>query len=407
MSEPLLPFEELWPRTAEIVTPLPVEEVATESAEGRLLRAEATAVWDLPRVDTSAMDGWAVRSTDTGSAPVELTVAPGDAYAGGPEPPPQQPGTAVAIATGGRLPAGADAVAPKEIVRIEADRVQVLEPVAAGRWIRRRAEELAAGDRVLASGERLDALHLAALVAAGVSRVTVSRRPRVTILGGGDEVVAPGTVPVPGQVVDVNGPFLARAVTALTGTAPPAVRRLPDDRPTLRRAFEEALASSDLVLASGGVSVGDRDLVKAVLEHDLGVERVFWRVAVKPGKPTYLGRRGPAIVVGLPGNPGAVIAHWTVLVRPLLLAMMGATRPEPARLRVRLLRSLRPNPGRTWLRWARLERRGDELWADAFDHAESHMLTDLAHAEVLLPVPAGDVPLEPGAALEAIPLDRP
>ncbi len=407
MTDPLLPFDELWTRVADIVTPLDVEDVATEAAWGRVQRAPAHAAWDLPRVDTSAMDGWAVRSADTMQVPARLTIADADAYAGRLDPDPLAPGAAIRIATGGRLPVGADAVAPKEIVRVVDASIEIAEAVPAGRWVRQRAEELAAGDVVVESGARLDALRLAALTAAGVTRVTVSRRPRVTVLGGGDEVVPPGTVPRPGEVVDVNGPFLERAVTRLTGACPAPAARLPDDRGTLRAAFARALASCDVMLVSGGVSVGDRDLVKQVLEDDLGVERVVWRVAVKPGKPTYVGRRDGVVVLGLPGNPGAVIAQWTVLVRPLLLAAMGATHPAPERVAVRLARPVRPNPNRTWLRWARVERHDGEAWATAFDRAESHMLADLARSDVLLVVPPGDDPLGAGVTVDAIPLDRP
>lgn len=407
MTEPLLPFDELWPRVAEAVTPLPAEEVAVEAAWGRVLRAAAKAAWDLPRVDTSAMDGWAVRAVDTARAPARLAVARTDAYAGRLEPEALAPGTAMPIATGGRLPAGADAVAPKEIVRAEADRVVVSEPVPDGRWVRRRAEELAAGDDVVAAGVRLDALHLAALAAAGVTRVAVGRRPRVAILGGGDEVVPPGSVPRPGEVVDVNGPFLERAVCRLIGASPAPATRTPDDRGALREAFARGLDSCDVMLVSGGVSVGDRDLVRQVLEGDLGVERVVWRVAVKPGKPTYVGRRGPVVVVGLPGNPGAVIAQWSVLVRPLLLTAMGASDAAPRRRPVRLAAPVRPNPGRTWLRWARLEHRDGDVWAEVLPRAESHMLTDLGRADALVLVPAGEAPVETGTTLESVALDRP
>jgi len=411
VTNPLLPFDELWPRVVDIVTPVAVEDVATDASWGRVLRAAARAAWDLPRVDTSAMDGWAVRAADTSPVPARLAIARTDAYAGRLDPDPLSPGTAMPIATGGRLPVGADAVAPKEIVRVVADRLEVAEAVPAGRWVRRRAEELAAGEVVVDSGARVDALRLAALSAAGVTRVTVSRRPRVTIFGGGDEVVPPGTVPRPGEVVDVNGPFLERAVSRLTGASPAPATRLPDERGALREAFARGLASCDVMLVSGGVSVGDRDLVKEVLEDDLGVERVVWRVAVKPGKPTYVGRRDGVVVVGLPGNPGAVIVQWTVLVRPLLLAAMGATDPAPERVAVRLARPVRPNPNRTWLRWAGVEQRDGEAcgeaWATAFGRAESHMLTDLARADVLLVIPPGEVPLDAGTTVDAIVLDRP
>ena len=397
----LLPFDSAWPMVAQRIFPLPGERTQLLTAVGRVLRADGNAAWDLPMADNSAMDGFAVRSADTDPL-TGLRLLTGDAYAGSGSLPPVESGTAVAIGTGGLLPPGADAVLTKEQARREGDFVVPLQPSKAGDHIRRAGEELRAGEVVVSTGERLGPLHLAALAAAGVTEVEVSRRPRVCVLTSGNEVVPAGAAARPGQVVDSNGPLLRLWIERLLGmpvtTAPP----LADNAPALRHAFAEALAEAEVLVVTGGVSVGDRDLVKQVLEEDLGVERVFWRVAQKPGKPTYTGCRGDTWVVGLPGNPAAVAAMWYVLVRPMLLALMGATTAQPPRLPVRLAAEMRPNAHRTHLRWCRTVWRNGEMWAEALGRTGSHMLSTVPRADLLAIIPPGSDQLAVGTQVEAI-----
>ncbi len=401
----LLPFDSAWPMVAQRITPLPGERAELLAAVGRVLRADGKAVWDLPMADNSAMDGFAVRSADTDPL-IGLRLLTGDAYAGSGSPPPVESGTAVAIGTGGLLPPGADAVLTKEQARREGDFVVPLQPSKLGNHIRRAGEELQAGEVVVPSGERLGPLHIAALAAAGVTEVEVSRRPRVCVLTSGNEVVPVGTAVRPGQVVDSNGPLLRLWIERLLGIPVTAGPPLADNAPALRHSFADALAEAEVLVITGGVSVGDRDLVKQVLEEDLGVERVFWRVAQKPGKPTYTGCRGNTWVVGLPGNPAAVAAMWYVLVRPMLLALMGATIAQPPRLPVRLVAEMRPNEDRTHLRWCRTVWRNGEMWAEALGRTGSHMLSTVPRADLLAIIPPGSDHLPAGSQVEAIRLDR-
>ena len=401
----LLPFESAWPMVAERIAPLPSERAGLLAAIGRVLRADGNAVWDLPMAENSAMDGFAVRSADT-DPPIRLRLFAGDAYAGSGSPPHVESGTAVAIGTGGMLPPGADAVLIKEKARREGDFVVPLQPSRSGDHIRRAGEELRAGDVVVPAGVRLDPLQIAALAAAGVTEVEVSRRPLVCVLTSGTEVVPVGTAIRPGQVVNSNGPLLRLWIEDLLGrqvaTAPPLV----DDARTLRHAFENALTAADMLIVTGGVSVGDRDLVKQVLEEELGVERVFWRVAQKPGKPTYAGFRDNTWVIGLPGNPAAVAAMWYVLVRPMLLSLMGVNGVRPSGFSVRLASEVRPNKYRTHLRWCSTDWRNGEIWAEALGRSGSHMLSTFAQADLLAIIPPGGEKLPAGTSVQGIELNR-
>ena len=404
-DDALLPFDDAWPTVAQRIIPLPGERVQLLEAVGRVLRAEGTAAWDLPTADNSAMDGFAVRCADTVS-PTRLRLLAGDAYAGTGGPPPVESGTTVAIGTGGLLPPGADAVLPKEQARRDGDSVLPLQPCNPGDHIRRAGEELRAGDVVVPAGERLDALRIAALAAAGVTEVEVSRRPQVCVLTSGNEVVPVGTAVRPGQVVDSNGPLMHLWIERLLGVPATAVPPLVDNAPALRRAFADALTEADVLVITGGVSVGDRDLVKQVLEEELGVERVFWRVAQKPGKPVYTGCRNNTWVIGLPGNPAAVAAMWHVLVRPMLLALTGAASPQPPRIPVRLSTEVRPNERRTHLRWCRSEWRDGEMWSEPLGRSGSHMLSTFARADLLVIIPPGGQRLPVGTQVQGIDLTR-
>jgi len=399
----LLPFDAMWPTVAAEVVPLETETVAVQDASRRILRTDATAAWDLPRASNSAMDGYAVRSADTvRAAENSLRVLDRDAYAGSHSRARVEPGTAVPIGTGGVVPPGADAIAPKEIVRRAGDQITVTEPLAAGSHVRHQGEELRAGATVVAAGERLGPLEIAAAAAAGVCEVVVGRLPRVAVLTTGTELVPVGAAPQAGQVVDTNGPLLAMSLEDLLGVPPCRIDHAVDDPDRLSSQLTEALTSVDLLLTTGGVSVGDRDLVKETLETKLGVERLFWRVAQKPGKPTYAGRRGSQWVIGLPGNPAAVAAAWHLLVRPLVLASMGAAHPAPPRVQARLAESLTPNGVRTLLRWCRAAWREGQIWAEPLPRCGSHMLSDFARSDLLVLVPAGNARLPAGAVVEAI-----
>jgi len=404
-AQKLLPFDSAWPMLEQRITPLPAERAQLLTAAGRFLRVDGNAAWDLPVADNSAMDGFAVRSADT-DPPARLRLLDGDAYAGSGSPPTVESGTAVAIGTGGLLPPGADAILVKEQARREGDFIVPLQSSKSGDHVRRAGEELRAGEVVVPCGERLDPLRIAALAAAGVTEVEVSRRPKVCVLTSGNEVVPVGTALRPGQVVDSNGPLLHLWIERLLGTPVTAAPPLADNAGALRHAFADALTETDVLVITGGVSVGDRDLVKQVLEEEFGVERVFWRVAQKPGKPIYAGYRDNTWVVGLPGNPAAVAAMWHVLVRPMLLALMGAATAQPPRICVRLAAEVRPNQSRTHLRWCRTVWRNGEMWSEAMGRSGSHMLSSFARADLLAIIPPGTERLPVGTQVEGIDLVR-
>ncbi len=314
--------------------------------------------------------------------------------------------TAVPIGTGGPIPEGADAVLVKEYADRDDAAVRPTHGVEAGQNIRYAGGEYRAGEPLLEPGFRLHPRALASLAAAGVREITVGRRPRVAVVPTGNELAPPGVDPLPGQIYDATGPFLRSSVTALLGEAPISRWAPADDEASLAECFQSALSEVDVLVIAGGVSVGDRDLVKSVLEETCGVERLLWRVAVKPGKPVYVGRAGTRWVLGLPGNPASTIMHWNLLVRPLLLALQGAARPQPARIPLHLRHAVQPDPFRTRLHWSGLTWETDGPWAEPFGRTESHMLSRLSIADVLAIIPAGDIPVAAGSRVEGLILER-
>jgi molybdopterin molybdotransferase len=403
-SQPLLAFDAVWPAVAAGVQRLETETLPLPAAAGRVLRADVTATRDLPAAAVSVMDGFAVHSADTATTPSRLRLLTGDAYAGSSHPPRLSPGTAVAIATGGLVPDRADAIAVKEIVARHGDTITVKQPVAPGAHIRTAGEHLRRGALVIPAGVRLDPARIAAAADAGVVQVTVSQAPRVVVVATGSELVEPGQTPGPGQVVSSNGPMLAGWINQLLATEVQQLPRVPDRAEQLRAALARGLDGSDLLVITGGTSVGDRDLVKATLEQELGVQRLLWGIAQRPGKPTYVGRRGHQWVVALPGTPAAVAAGWYLLVKPLLLALIGADQPQPQRIPVITTAELGNNPSFTQLLWCRSEWRERQLLATPL--AGSHPLSRIAAADLLLVVPPSGRPLPPGSPLSAIPVTR-
>jgi molybdopterin molybdotransferase len=315
-----VPVAEHARRVAALVAPTPVVHRPPAECSGRALAEPVRSVTDLPRFDTSAMDGFAVRAAD---APAVLPVT-GTVAAGARHLPVLARGTAVRIMTGAPLPPGADAVVPVERVRSTADLVE-LPAVAPGAHVRCRGEDVAAGDVVLPAGAVLGPGRIAAALAAGAGTVAVHRPIEVLVLSAGSELAAPGEPCGPGRVPDTNGAMLRAAVVAAGGTARqlPLVPDRPDD---LARLLLPALAGVDLLLTSGGISAGDHEVVKDVL-GPAGAE--FLRVALKPGGPQGLGRVGGVPVVCLPGNPVACWVSFELFVRPALRAAMGLGPPPP------------------------------------------------------------------------------
>jgi molybdopterin molybdotransferase len=301
----------------------------------------------------------------------------------------------MAIATGGVVPAGADAVIPREYVVQLGTTIEIAERVAAGASVRPRGGDLRAGDAVVAVGAELGPAQVGALAAAGIDSVRCSRRPVVSVLTTGTELRAPGEPLAPGQIYEANGVMLAAALERAGALARP-VASVPDDEAAHREAIARGL-EADVLVTSGGVSVGPHDLVR-VIAGELGVEEVFWRVAVKPGKPLSFGVRGGTLVFGLPGNPVSSLVCFELFVRPAVRALQGAHDPGPRYALGELAAALRRNPERDEYVRARARVDGARVVLEPVLGQESHMIARSAAANALVHAPRGDGELAAGDA---------
>jgi molybdopterin molybdotransferase len=381
----------------ERVVPLESEEVACDESVGRVLAVDALAAVDLPPFPSSAMDGFAVRSSDL---PGTLALV-GAIAAGRPAAAELAAGQAMAIATGGAVPVGADTVVPIEDATVEAGSVVVKGNASRGSFVRDRGGDVSAGALVVSAGTRLGAAQVGALAAAGITTVRCTRAPRVAVLVTGTELRSPGDALGPGEIYDANGPMLA----AQLRTAGAMVERLPavsDDADALRAALERGL-EADVLITTGGVSVGVHDLVRGT-SAELGVDEVFWGVAVRPGKPIAFGARGRTLVFGLPGNPVSTLVGFELFVRPALLALQGASEPGPVFRPGRLGPSVRRTAARDSLLRARTTVAGEFVVLEPVSGQESHMIARAATADALVFVPRGDGELEAGSAVSYLSL---
>lgn len=370
--------------------PLPAETVRLEQAAGRVLAQPARAVVDLPPFASSAMDGFALRAVDSpGTLPVAARIA-----AGVPAPRALEAGEAMAIATGGVVPDGADAVIPIEYVVDHDNEVEISEPVAPGANVRPRGGDMHAGEVVVEPGTLLDAARLGALAASGIAEVECFARPRAAVVATGTELRPPGEPLGPGEVYEANGLILATQL-ASAGAEVSRAPAVADDEAAHRAALQRGL-EADVLVTSGGVSVGPHDLVRRI-EAELGVEEVFWRVAVKPGKPVAFGVRGSTLVFGLPGNPVSSLVAFELFVRPAVLALQGVADPLPRFEPGRLAAALRRNAERDELVRARTAEGGEAVELEPLTGQESHMIARAAAADALVLVPRGDGELPAGS----------
>ena len=389
---PLLTLEEAQERVLVRARPLASEAVPIAEAGGRVVAEDVRAGVDLPPFASSAMDGFAVRAADL---PGALRIA-GESAAGRPYDAALEPGCAVAISTGAVVPEGADAVVPVEVVVQSENVVEVSLAVEPGSHIRPSGGDVAVGELVVPAGARLAPARLAAAAASGLAALTCRRRPRVTVLATGSELVVPGEPIRPGQIYETNTLMLAAAL-AETGADLAPEPPVADDEAKLREALGRGL-SADVLVTSGGVSVGEHDLVRAA-ERELGVEEVFWRVSIKPGKPVSFGVRGDTLVFGLPGNPVSALVGSELFVKPALRALQGLPDPGPRFEPGRLAKGLRRNEDRDEFVRARSRFDGDALVLEPIVGQESHMIVRSGAADGLVHVPRGNGELEVGSTV--------
>jgi len=334
---------------------LPTEKVPALAALGRVLATDVVMPCDLPRFDNSAMDGFAVRAADCAGPVARLRVID-TVHAGGSSAQAVGPGQAIRIMTGAPMPAGADSIVQVEHCREEGDTVELAGPIRAGAHVRRHGEDLRYGEVALRAGALLGPTEMTLLATAGQLTVPVVRRARVAILSTGDELVEPGAPSGPGRIPDSNGLGLAAAVLE-TGAEPVLLGIARDEPGALRERLARGF-DADFLVTSAGVSVGGHDYVREVLA-ELGVETIFWKVDVKPGRPTTFGRRRSTLVFSLPGNPVSTLLMFDLLVRPAILRRMGHRRVARPFVRARLTAPSGLSAGRVTLVRVRLSR-GDD-----------------------------------------------
>jgi molybdopterin molybdotransferase len=403
-SGPLLPIDEVERILRERVMPVPeTETVPLAAAYGRVMASDVTAPISLPPFDNSAVDGYAVRAADLDrNAETKLAVTD-RVTAGRAAARALAPGAAIRIFTGAPMPVGADSVFMQEDVRLEGEAVLVPPGLDAGANRRLAGEDVRAGALLLPAGRRLSAQHVALAAAVGLTQLPVRRRIRVAVLSTGDEIVEPGT-PRPGAALFDANRFLLAGLIAGLGAQSTDLGIVPDDRQRLARAIAAAAEEHDLVLTSGGVSTGEADHVRGAVES-IG-RLVFWRVAVKPGRPVAMGvipgsRPGTgAAFVGLPGNPVAAFVTFARVVRPLMARLAGAEMTSLVALPVRATFAHRKKKGRREYVRVALRRAPDGV-IEAVRHAQegAGVITSLTQTDGLVELLEDTTAIEPGASV--------
>ncbi len=394
----MLTLDEAYRRLLARAQPSEAETLGLGSAVGRVLvEPKVVAAVDVPPFANSSMDGYALRAADT---PGRLRLA-GEVVAGAAEIPTVEPGTAVRIMTGAPLPTGADAVVPIEEAQESEGTVSISDGVLSGTYVRDAAHDTRAGDEVCLPGA-LNPGKIGVLASLGIGRVAVRRRPLVAILSTGDELVEPGGALRPGQIHDANGVALAAAVTEAGGD-PLIIPRQPDDAGAIERALRDAAGRADLIVTSGGVSVGRLDYVRAVLERHGSLD--FWRIAVQPGKPLAVGAYGGRTVIGLPGNPVSALVTFELFVRPYLRAMLDLAGDGRLHVRARPDARIEKDAARRAFLRVTVWHEDGEIHARAAGGQASSQLRPMADANGLLVVPEGQAAAEPAQWYEAIMLE--
>lgn len=380
---------------------LEIERRTLEECAGRVLAEDLIAPSALPAFPSSAVDGYAVRSSDAGHS---LRVI-GESAAGRPFARPVAPGTAARVLTGGVVPDGADCVVMVEDVQLDGEVVTVPSPLRAGTNYHKVGDDVRAGERVLRAGTQLGAAEIGIAAAIGQAMLPVGRRPRVALMSTGDELVEVGKRPGPGQIPDSNRWALLAALRD-AGADVTLLGIAPDEPDALRKLVVDALEKADVLVTSGGVSVGTHDLVKPLLES-LGTVHVG-RVKLKPGKPfTFATLPHGKLAFGLPGFPVSSLVTFEVFVRPALRKLQGFSELQRPVLPVRLGYDARATADRTEYQRVTLKREGPELVAETTGSQSSSRLLSLAGAHALVRIAPGDLGIKAGTIVEAIILALP
>jgi molybdopterin molybdotransferase len=396
----LLTIAEAQARVLSAARRLSVEEVEIDQALDRVLAHDVLAAGEVPSFRSSAMDGYAVRAGASGRT---LSVT-GESRAGAPFCGGCGEGEAIRISTGAAVPADADAVIRQEDVTPDGPRVRTMTDVGPGANIRAAGEDMRAAAVVLSAGTVLHAGELGAAVAAGLRSVTVSRRPRACVLCTGDELRAAGDRLGPGQIHNSNAPMLT-ALAARCGAVVSPARRLPDDRQATEAGVGTAIEGSDVVILTGGVSVGPHDHVKPALSS-LGVREQFWGVAMQPGRPTWFGTTGETLVFGLPGNPVSAVVTFSLFARLAFAAIQGARPEPPLDAEAVLGEPVRQRPTREQAIRVRLARVDGATVAYPREQQDSHIVTSLIGPGALALIPPGAGALPKGTRVALAELVR-
>lgn len=379
------PLAEAQREVLAAVPALPTVRVAVFDALGLVLAEQVVAPHDVPAFTNSAMDGYAVIGADVASVPVTLSVVD-DVAAGHVSSATVTAGTAIKIMTGATVPAGADTIVKVEDTEPGDGSVQILAATATGTAVRPAGGDLVAGSSVFEAGERLTARHLAVLASLGVSPV-VRRRPIAAVLSTGDEVLAPDASELlPGQIRDSNRPLIKSLLGEL-GAEVLDLGIIPDDPDALREALRRAVEEADVIVTSGGVSMGEHDIVKLTL-RELGTVE-FWRIAIQPAKPFGFGNIDGVPIFGLPGNPVSVMVSFEQFARPALLHMMGADLLFRPQIDAVAVEGWHTDPAKTVFTRVTVEMRDGKAYARPSGGQMSNVLSALARADAFAPVPVG------------------
>lgn len=400
----LLPVEEALSLIEERVVPVTEgESIALAAALGRVLARDLTAPFDLPPHTNSAVDGYAVAFDDLSPDRERILKVGGRAAAGHPLSRRLRPGEAIRIFTGAPMPEGADTVLMQEDCVAEGDCVRLKPGIRRGANRREAGEDVGRGSVALAAGRRLRPADLGLAAALGFSELPVRRTLRVALLSTGDELREPGTPRSPGAIYDANR-FLLTALLAGLGASVSDLGILPDREEALAEALQSAASTHDLIVTSGGMSTGEEDHMKRVVERCGRLH--FWRLAIKPGRPVALGQVNGVPLLGLPGNPVAVAVTFFILARPLILRLAGGVAPPPFSFAVRAGFSYRKKPGRREYLRARLEREGEALVARKFPREGAGILSSIVRSDGLLILDEARTAVAPGESLPFLPFSE-